>query len=381
MERRFVPRSGFTLVELLVVIAIIGILVALLLPAVQAAREAARRMSCSNNLKQVALSLHNYHDTFKQMPPRAVGPWQSVHQGLVNGGLSWAVLTLPFVEGQAASDAISGALKGQAGVLIPAPTPTGQGTATTTTHPLYARISANNLQSFEFAGFLCPSGPRTTQASASAAAPALAGYTVGGTLGRLSYKACIGGNSQGSNATTVYWGLNSNADGTFSNLRGTNFADLTDGTSNVVVIGEVAMMYTQPGKWIGSVGAADTVATVGDPCAGMYTVATKTMNTPYNSANAGVQAQSWCSGYPLFSSFTTAYAPNGPSCAGFAALNPAAASGLIGSASISASSYHPGGCQAALGDGSVRFWSETIDRVTWARLGDKADGGTVQIDQ
>lgn len=104
-RRRFSsPRAGFTLVELLVVIAIIGVLVALLLPAVQAAREAARRMQCSNHLKQLVLATHNHHDTLKRLPPGGAMDQPPFGTDAPTGsnrwGSSWLVYILPYIEQQ-----------------------------------------------------------------------------------------------------------------------------------------------------------------------------------------------------------------------------------------------------------------------------------------
>src|SRR3984893_10986424 len=96
--RRFT--RGFTLVELLVVIAIIGVLVALLLPAIQAAREAARRTQCRNNLKQLAIALHNYHDARKILPPSIEIAFNERPESTVKYISNWIIMVLPYMEQQ-----------------------------------------------------------------------------------------------------------------------------------------------------------------------------------------------------------------------------------------------------------------------------------------
>lgn len=211
---------GFTLVELLVVIAIIGILIGLLLPAVQAAREAARRTQCVNNMKQVAMALHSYHDTYQSFP--ALGARIVNVPGKEWHFYSWAMMILPYIEQRALYDEVMAAARN---VQIPAPW---------SSWPTWNR---------DLAPFMCPSDiPPPNRGKA----PAL-----------LNYKACVGDDylqnhlpPQNPQVSGAPLGIQNR--GIFQPERWLGISFVLDGTSNTVMLGEM-VVGGRPPELLGSV--------------------------------------------------------------------------------------------------------------------------------
>src|SRR3954454_4417085 len=200
-------RPAFTLVELLVVIAIIGVLVALLLPAVQAAREAARRMKCQNNLKQIGLALHNYHDSFGRFPAAYYRAWPtSVGSTFGTPGWGWGTMILPRLEQQGLYDALN--------------VNTTQATGAATMKPL----AQTPLQMFR-----CPSDTGKPL-NLNRASYATSNYIA--VFGALYDQASIG-------QPVVAGSVPSAGTGMFSANSGVRMAEVSDGLSNTVMIGEM----------------------------------------------------------------------------------------------------------------------------------------------
>jgi len=297
------PRRGFTLVELLVVIAIIGILVALLLPAVQAAREAARRTQCANNSKQLGIGLHNYHDTFKIFPPAGmhqaanITAWNGYGSGNKQLGVPWAGLILPFIE---------------------------QGNLFTKIN--YTVEWQNNANAIVWGtnvpGFICPSDPFA----------AVQFNDSNGNWARGNYGANLGiGNSA---AWNIYRNQNSAQRGILGYQQSANMGGIVDGTSNTVLLWELraGSVNTDPrGVWgiprFGSSGVSGC-----DNWGDCYGI-----NEGYTPHCCGDDIQGCTDNQPV----------------GLGCWN--GGDGQGGS-----KSQHPGGVHALLGDASTRFISQSL---------------------
>ncbi len=221
-------RRGFTLVELLVVIAIIGILIALLLPAVQAAREAARRMNCSNHLKQIGIAMHNYHDSNGQFPSGAIADTPPTRPNVPKWG--WAALILPYIEQGALHDAIN--VKGMS--LDPQIMAATAGNAVLDA-ALKTVVSEYRCPSDTAEDYLTVGTPGATERYVNDASGTPYGAPVSNYIGV---------------AGLYDYGMDNNGVLFVDSIIA--FRDILDGTSNVIAVGERSEeCWSGPGTWLG----------------------------------------------------------------------------------------------------------------------------------
>jgi prepilin-type N-terminal cleavage/methylation domain-containing protein/prepilin-type processing-associated H-X9-DG protein len=332
-------RSGFTLIELLVVIAIIAVLIGLLLPAVQAAREAARRAQCVNNLKQLGLGLHNYEGVAGALPPPMVLRGSGSTIAWSNG---WSVhgRILPFMEQGPAFNAINFTLR-------------------------YSVPENTTVSSLSISSFLCPSEinpqPRST---------ATARYGV---------------NNYGWNMGDWYvWGgfAGTPNRAPFQINQSRRFAGFSDGLSNTIVAAEVKAYQPNLGN-CGGLANIDNPADVPPASADPYAVVPEYTTGCTLSATGHTE---WVDGAVHETGMTTAWTPNRriirPGAPGqdLDLIGRRESQGGPTFAAVTSRSYHPGGVNALFGDGSVKFLKDTIDGAAWRALGTVGGGEVVSSD-
>lgn len=346
---------GFTLIELLVVIAIIAILIALLLPAVQQAREAARRTQCKNNLKQLALAMHNYHDVYDQFP--CAGATTENDGGRYRQAwLTWSgfAMLLPYIE--------------QSNVY-------NQIDFNYTWHRNIPTLGSTNntLARTRIAAFVCPSDPGADASYSANMAPTSYGLSAG---------------------PASNWSMRLNNPGIFTLWNAAKIRDIKDGTSNTIAGAEMQIGLNE-GQWNPNAPnrtpyyrvrtgqrlqkanntngrhwrntAADIAAinTYYNNCLALYD-----SGSGWNGAS-DEQGRFWAAGRVYWGPWhTTLVGPNaGPSCDNDNSVTDMSVK--------EPSSYHTGGVQVMLGDGSARFVSENIDQGVWISVGSRRGGETL----
>ena len=354
---------AFTLVELLVVIAIIGILIALLLPAVQAAREAARRMQCTNNLKQLGLAFHTYHDANKSFPAMRCGPSDFISWGMT----SYFVMLLPYYEQGALYSVITAKNPPASanGEYDPGPVPWSdvQSWPCCIGRDYYADGDGWGAIYEAIVGTLnCPS-----DGSSGLSPRGQGGTSYVGSLGDTPWFLC----REDLANTRGFFGGGSGCVTSYSRAAFRGMGSLTDGTSNTIMMsetvrgtsrngsmikGNVAVIATSAGEGTDTRAAADCAAIPRSPGSSSSFVIGGG-STVSDSAN-DTRGISWADGRTHSSGFQTILPPNSPSCSG--RINGLGQVGGI----YSASSNHTGGVNVGVADGSIQFVSDTIDNVT-----------------
>jgi prepilin-type N-terminal cleavage/methylation domain-containing protein/prepilin-type processing-associated H-X9-DG protein len=334
-------RRGFTLIELLVVIAIIAVLIGLLLPAVQSAREAARRMQCTNNLKQIGLALHNYENSNGAWPPCYLEVFATTTSTKSYYKSEWSVIARisPFLELGTAYNAIN-------------------------FDQTYDDPQNTTVSSITIPALLCPSDPLS--------GPMDDGH--GRNEGTMSY-----GNLEGD--WYVWWLAGPQNRSAFSPNFSRRLAQFTDGLSNTMVFAETQIDHHQLRKCNSNAGM--TPFTFPDPSQSVALI--QSMAPPACSESAQAH-QKWGNGKVFFNGVTTALTPNtkvllpgDPNS--YDLVTHDENQGGATFAALTADSYHPGGVNCLMGDGSVRYVKDAVNGQAWRALGTIAGGEVISADE